>query len=242
MICKWLKEQKAPPQAATPREDRNGIPITTPLPAPEVPKKSNLPDFSNVKDKNFYPLAEYQADPDYGGNLVKREFVIFHHTCSYNLKNTASYFKSEGVDIHFLVGHDGAVIQMVPLNKAAAHAGNSSWGGYSGLNNYSIGVEVINIGPLTKKGEKFFDCYNREWKGGVRKRKGQGYEFWEPFTDAQEKACMEIAWYCHKVLGISVDKMLAHYEVSPGRKNDPYGGFSYGDMEETRKYWKTVFV
>ncbi len=241
MICKWLKDNKTPP-ATTPREDKNGIPVTTPPPPPQAPKKSTLPDFSATKDKNFYPLAKYQPDPDMGGALKEQRFVIFHHTCSYNLKDTASYFKNEGVDIHFLVGHDGTVIQMVPLNRSAAHAGASSWDGYSSLNNYSIGVEVVNIGPLTKKGEKFFDCYGREWKGAVRKRKGQGYEFWEPFTEAQEKACMEIAWYCHSVLKIPVDRMLSHYEVSPGRKNDPYGGFSYGDMAETRKHWKTVFV
>ena len=130
---------------------------------------------------------------------------------------------------------------MVPCNRKAAHAGKSTYKGVSGLNDYAIGIEVINIGPLTKKGDKFYDSYGREWKGQVRERKGQGFQYWEPFTPQQEKACVEIAYYMNKVLGIQVEDMRSHYEVSPGRKNDPYGGFSMGDQESFRNYLRTKF-
>ncbi|MEO5676435.1 MAG: 1,6-anhydro-N-acetylmuramyl-L-alanine amidase AmpD, partial [Usitatibacter sp.] len=46
------------------------------------------------------------------------------------------------VSSHFLIRRDGALIQYVPCDKRAWHAGESSWKGRSRCNDFSIGVEL----------------------------------------------------------------------------------------------------
>ena len=46
------------------------------------------------------------------------------------------------VSAHFLIRRDGTLIQYVPTDKRAWHAGESSWGGRTRCNDFSIGVEL----------------------------------------------------------------------------------------------------
>ena len=46
------------------------------------------------------------------------------------------------VSAHFLVRRDGSLIQFVPCDRRAWHAGASSWRGREGCNDFSIGVEL----------------------------------------------------------------------------------------------------
>jgi N-acetyl-anhydromuramoyl-L-alanine amidase len=46
------------------------------------------------------------------------------------------------VSAHFLVRRDGSVIQFVPVERRAWHAGASSWRGRSRCNDFSIGIEL----------------------------------------------------------------------------------------------------
>ena len=53
---------------------------------------------------------------------------------------------------HFLVRRDGEILQFVPCEKRAWHAGESSWNGRSRCNDFSIGIEVEGDGetPFTR--------------------------------------------------------------------------------------------
>jgi N-acetyl-anhydromuramoyl-L-alanine amidase len=46
------------------------------------------------------------------------------------------------VSAHFLMRRDGSVIQFVPPERRAWHAGASSWRGRSRCNDFSIGIEL----------------------------------------------------------------------------------------------------
>ena len=46
------------------------------------------------------------------------------------------------VSAHFLVRRDGSVIQFVPVERRAWHAGASSWRGRSRCNDFSVGIEL----------------------------------------------------------------------------------------------------
>jgi AmpD protein len=55
------------------------------------------------------------------------------------------FFKEiEGLRVssHFLIRRDGSLIQYVPADKRAWHAGASSWKGHEKCNDFSIGVEL----------------------------------------------------------------------------------------------------
>ena len=76
---------------------------------------------------------------------------------------------------HVVIGRDGQVIQMVPFNIEAWHAGRSSYGEASGLNHYSVGIELDNLGQLRQEGGKFVAECGKEVpvKGGVHGRFGE---------------------------------------------------------------------
>jgi AmpD protein len=46
------------------------------------------------------------------------------------------------VSAHFLIRRDGALLQFVPVDKRAWHAGASSWHGRQGCNDFSVGIEL----------------------------------------------------------------------------------------------------
>ena len=54
--------------------------------------------------------------------------------------------KKAKVSCHYLINKKGQIIQMVPENKTAWHAGISRWKNYRNLNINSIGIELVNKG------------------------------------------------------------------------------------------------
>lgn len=55
------------------------------------------------------------------------------------------YFESIAgmkVSCHLLIRRDGEIIQYVPLNQRAWHAGNSHWGERERCNDFTIGIEL----------------------------------------------------------------------------------------------------
>ena len=98
------------------------------------------------------------------------------------------------VSAHYLIEEDGSVVQLVPEERQAWHAGVSHWQGRARLNGCSIGIELVNPG--------------HEW----------GYR---PFTEAQYDACIAL---CRSILTrwpIPPGRVLAHSDVAPARKQDP---------------------
>ena len=78
--------------------------------------------------------------------LIK--FIIIHYT---GMKSETSAIKkliksSSKVSSHYFIKNNGQIISMVPDMYEAWHAGKSSWGKYSLLNKYSIGIEINNPG------------------------------------------------------------------------------------------------
>jgi AmpD protein len=55
------------------------------------------------------------------------------------------------VSAHFLVRRDGALVQFVPVQARAWHAGSSSWRGRERCNDFSLGIELegTDEGPFT---------------------------------------------------------------------------------------------
>ncbi len=87
---------------------------------------------------------------EYGGDAIERFFtnVLDHSEHPY-------YEQLKGVRVssHFLVRRDGRVIQFVPCNKRAWHAGVSAWRGRTRCNDFSIGIELegSDFEPFTER-------------------------------------------------------------------------------------------
>jgi len=126
--------------------------------------------------------------------IRKPNFVIIHHTAQNSTQQTINTFLVKGkseVSAHYIVGKDGAVVQMVNDYLRANHAGIGKWGNTSDLNSSSIGIELDNNG---------ID---------------------QPFTDAQIRSLLVLLDALKKRYNIPVANFIGHADIAPGRKNDP---------------------
>ena len=88
----------------------------------------------------------WQPSPNF--DQRRPNFVILHQTTNDNAaKALATLTDPERrVSAHYLIGRDGAVMQLVDETARAWHAGESWWGGMTDLNSASIGIELDNTG------------------------------------------------------------------------------------------------
>lgn len=95
------------------------------------------------------------------------------------------------VSAHVLIRRDGAMIQYVPFNKRAWHAGKSCFQGEENCNDFSIGIELEGVDDmpyesiqyqcLAEVSQLLLDCY----------------------------------------IGLSTELICGHCDIAPGRKTDP---------------------
>lgn len=170
---------------------------------------------------------------DAGGIL---DTLIMHYTAGRSALSSANYLSKPNVkaSAHLVVGRDGNIYQLVPFDKVAWHAGVSSYGGRSGFNKYSIGIEMDNAGILTKAGNQY-----QAWFGGkypedeviqATHRNETSPRYWQTYTTQQLEVVQEVAELL--VAEYSLKSILGHEEIAPNRKQDPGPAF---DLDTFRK-------
>jgi len=111
------------------------------------------------------------------------------------------------VSAHYVVFEDGRIVQCVPEEMRAWHAGVSFWAGEADINSCSIGIEIVNPGhdlgypdfPLRQVAAVISLCRS------IVTRRG-------PFAP---------------------DRILGHSDVAPARKQDPGEKFPWELLSES---------
>jgi len=124
--------------------------------------------------------------------------VVLHATVEPTIEATLRIFldPKRKVSAHFVVGKDGRVVQMVPVEKRAWHAGVSVLDGSPGVNDYSVGIEMVN------------------------RNDGR-----DAYTESQMQAVAGILRLLRARYDISDAHIVSHAQIAlpPGRKSDPLG-------------------
>ena len=111
------------------------------------------------------------------------------------------------VSAHYVVFEDGRVVQCVPEERRAWHAGASSWADETDINSRSIGIEIVN----------------------------PGHAFGYPDFPLRQTAA--VISLCKSILTrrgpISADRVLGHSDVAPTRKEDPGEKFPWQLLSES---------
>jgi AmpD protein len=76
---------------------------------------------------------------EYGGEGIERLFTNRLDPAGHPYYREIHALK---VSSHFLVRRDGEVLQFVPVERRAWHAGTSSWRGRNACNDFSVGIEL----------------------------------------------------------------------------------------------------
>lgn len=133
------------------------------------------------------------------------EMVILHYTGMESAEGALAWLANPAsqVSSHYFVFENGEVVQLVPEDRRAWHAGVSGWEGIEDVNSSSIGIEIAN----------------------------PGHEFgYRDFPDAQIEALIELLKGIIERHGVPARNILAHSDVAPERKQDPGEKFPWGRL------------
>ncbi len=137
------------------------------------------------------------ASPNFDERPGGVAFLLLHYTGMRTAGAAIARLRDPAakVSAHYVVDEDGTVFRLVAEEKRAWHAGVSFWRGVSGLNDASIGIEIVN----------------------------PGHEFgYRAFPERQMAAVTAL---CRDILGrwpgISPRDVVGHSDIAPDRKQDP---------------------
>ena len=88
--------------------------------------------------------------PNYTREIIPVEFLVLHYT-AVDLETTLAIFQNPEcqVSAHLVIGEDGSVFEMVDCLEGKAHrawhAGDSRWQQWQTFNDFSIGIELVNL-------------------------------------------------------------------------------------------------
>ena len=142
--------------------------------------------------------AEVRVSPNFTARrgTDRPDMIILHYTGMATGEEAEAWLCNPASEVssHYIVHEDGRIVQMVRESDRAWHAGKSFWHGNVDVNSWSIGIEIVNPGH------------------------DLGYR---PFPNCQIQAVIAL---CRDIIdryGILPERILAHSDVSPGRKVDP---------------------
>ncbi len=156
--------------------------------------------------------------------------IVIHFAAGSSLASSVNVLTNadSGVSAHFVVGRNGDIVQMLPTNKIAWHAGESHYEGRSGLNQYSIGIELDNAGQLKARGDGTYESWFGEVYGenevlAAQHANQQSIGYWHKYTEVQIARTLSICKALCSYYDIST--VVGHEEIAPARKVDPGPAF-----------------
>ena len=155
------------------------------------------------------PGVTVRPSPNFGQrrDAAKPSLILLHYTGMESGQAAEDWLcaAESQVSSHYIVHEDARIVQMVPEDARAWHAGASFWRGMTDINSTSIGIEIVNGGHAFGS---------------------------PPFADVQIQAVIalcESIMERHRIVPAAV---VAHSDVAPGRKSDPGEQFPWADLAQ----------
>jgi AmpD protein len=160
--------------------------------------EANVPDLIIVHGISLPP-------GEYGGAWIDQ---LFTNQLDWNAH---PYFKQiEGMKVssHLLIRRDGEVVQYVPFQGRAWHAGASNYCGRERCNDFSIGIELEGVDD-------------------------------SPYEAGQYRELARVIHtLCATYASLSLDRIVGHSDVAPGRKSDPGESFDWPRLRAMLRAWR----
>ena len=190
----------------------------------------NIKDHKLKSSEPNFPVS-FDGSPNHGGPFLKNlpDTIVIHYTAGSSLSSSLAWLKNPqaSASAHLIIGKSGEIVQLVPFNIKAWHAGHSRWKNRSGLNHYSIGIELDNAGMLEKRADGFYTNFGKRIDNSqvvLATHKDMHKEHaWEAFTEKQIDAVEKVCLCLMKAYPIS--EIVGHEDIAPGRKTDPGPAF-----------------
>jgi len=172
--------------------------------------------------------VSFVETPNNGGDLSPR-YLVFHYTAGKSATSSINWLTNpeSKASAHLVLARDGTITQLAPFNVKTWHAGISHWDGLSGLNSYSIGIEMDNAGPLKKVGDTyqawFGTLYAEDQVVYAKHKLDDEPRWWHAYTEIQIQKALELAHLL--VRHYDLKDVVGHEDIAPDRKRDPGPAF-----------------
>jgi LysM repeat protein len=170
------------------------VAVATPLPTPAVPPTDLLTAVPLPPPITWVGSPNFNSRPDPKTIWA----IVIHSTASSSLEGVISWFNDPAVQLssHYAIGKDGRIVQHVRDEDRAWHAGKSEWKGVPGVNDYGLGIELVNLNDGS-----------------------------DPYPEAQHHSNVLLCAYLCGKHHIKPEDIVGHVDIAvpPGRKSDPRG-------------------
>jgi AmpD protein len=155
----------------------------------------NMDDRPEGTDINLLVVHSISLPPgEYGGNRIEQ---LFTNSLPAHEHPYFRQIHQLEVSAHALIKRDGSIIQFVPFDKRAWHAGESCYQGNQRCNDFSIGIELEGTDT---------DAFEiSQYRALVELVKA----------------------LCQLYPSITAERIAGHSDIAPGRKTDPGSGFDW---------------
>lgn len=182
----------------------------------------------------YFPSPHFTPD-----RTITPELIVIHYTAGASSTSSAEWCSnpSSHVSYHLIIDRDGSIIQLVPFNRRAWHAGYSFFSGRTDCNSFSIGIALSNYGFLFRTPDGRLRTSDRLGAPAlipdppvfcaIHKHTSDpspsSPSLWEAFT---VKQIFSLRLVISALVSYYPIKAIAgHDDVSPGRKLDPGPAF-----------------
>jgi LysM repeat protein len=174
--------------------------VTVPTTSPVTPPPVVTPEPTRPVIPPPQPPIQWVGSPNFNQRRSPNDItaIVIHSTANNRLQGVIDWFNNPNAQVsaHYTIGKDGKIVQHVRDADRAWHAGQSVWKGRNSVNDYAIGIELVNLND------------------------GQ-----DPYPEAQHQATVALVAYLCYIHNIKVDDIMGHLDIAlpPGRKSDPRG-------------------
>jgi len=131
---------------------------------------------------------------EFGGTAIEE---LFTNCLDWDSHPYFGQIRGAEVSTHLLIRRNAELVQYVPFNRRAWHAGDSSFRGRTRCNDFSIGIELEGEDEI-------------------------------PYEECQYAVLVKVTVALLRAYStISARDIVAHYDISPGRKTDPGPAFDW---------------
>jgi LysM repeat protein len=179
-----------------PLPDVTATPITTTTPLPKPVVSTPTP----VTPAPTPPPITWVGSPNFNSRPGSKTIwaIVIHATASSSLEGVISWFNNPDSQLssHYTIGKDGRIVQHVRDEDRAWHAGKSEWKGVPSVNDYGLGIEMVNLNDGS-----------------------------DPYPEVQHQANVLLCTYLCRKYSIKPEDIVGHVDIAVpvGRKSDPRG-------------------
>jgi N-acetyl-anhydromuramyl-L-alanine amidase AmpD len=175
----------------------------------------------------------------------KRQIYLHHTAGGPSAVNVAKFFNSQPgrVATAFIIGAKGTIVQCFSSKHWAYHLGlnqevfNEAGVTYQSLDKISIGIEICNYGPLTKRNGYYYNYLGARvdyTEVEFLDTKYKGHIYWQKYTDAQIESTRQLLVYLCDTYSIPRTYFTTIFDIDKRALQGDRGIFTHNSVRKDK--------